>query len=189
MTSIKKIEFTAFLFSILIGFAACKNNDAAETRNIQLLKDTSAFHNNISSDTSKTTQTRLIQRHEKEHNHVYPEGTNPVNSGSSNSANTGSANSGNTGSANSGTSSSGNASSNANSGTVSNGTSTHTQATHKQGWSKGAQDAVIGGVGGAIGGAIISKKKGTGAAVGGVIGAAGGYILGHEKDKKDGRVK
>jgi len=48
---------------------------------------------------------------------------------------------------------------------------------------------VIGGVGGAIGGAIISKKKGTGAVVGGVIGAAGGYIIGRSKDKKDGRVQ
>jgi hypothetical protein len=48
---------------------------------------------------------------------------------------------------------------------------------------------VIGGAAGAVGGAIISKKKGTGAAVGAVVGAAGGYIIGRQKDKKDGRVK
>jgi hypothetical protein len=48
---------------------------------------------------------------------------------------------------------------------------------------------VIGGVGGAIGGAIISKNKGAGAAIGGAVGAAGGYIIGRDKDKKDGRVK
>jgi hypothetical protein len=40
-----------------------------------------------------------------------------------------------------------------------------------------------------VGGAIISKHKGTGAAIGAAVGAAGGYIIGHEKDKKDGRVK
>jgi hypothetical protein len=48
---------------------------------------------------------------------------------------------------------------------------------------------VIGGVGGAVAGAVISKKKGKGAIIGGVVGAAGGYILGRSKDKKDGRVQ
>lgn len=64
-----------------------------------------------------------------------------------------------------------------------------TQSSKKKGWSKGAQGAVIGGATGAVGGAIISKHKGTGAAIGAAVGAAGGYIIGHEKDKKDGRVK
>lgn len=54
-----------------------------------------------------------------------------------------------------------------------------------RGWSSAAKDATIGGVGGAIGGAIISKKKGKGAIIGGVLGAAGGYILGRKKDKAD----
>jgi hypothetical protein len=57
----------------------------------------------------------------------------------------------------------------------------------KEGISKGAKGAIIGGVGGAIAGAIITKK-GKGAVIGGVIGAAGGYILGRKKDKQDGRV-
>lgn len=48
---------------------------------------------------------------------------------------------------------------------------------------------MIGGATGAVGGAIISKHKGTGAAIGAAVGAAGGYIIGHEKDKKDGRVQ
>ncbi|MEP6615236.1 MAG: YMGG-like glycine zipper-containing protein [Ginsengibacter sp.] len=62
-------------------------------------------------------------------------------------------------------------------------TTTPTPAPEKKGWSNAAKGATIGGVGGAIGGAIISKKKGTGAIIGGVIGAAGGYILGRKKDK------
>ena len=44
---------------------------------------------------------------------------------------------------------------------------------------------MIGGVGGAVGGAILSKKKGLGAVVGAVVGAAGDYIIGKNKDKKD----
>ncbi|MEO6134020.1 MAG: glycine zipper domain-containing protein [Ginsengibacter sp.] len=54
----------------------------------------------------------------------------------------------------------------------------------KKGWNKATQGAVIGGAAGAVGGAIISKKKGLGAVIGGVVGAAGGYILGKKADKK-----
>lgn len=57
----------------------------------------------------------------------------------------------------------------------------------KKGWSKAAKGAVIGAGAGAVGGAIISKKKGLGAVIGGVVGGAGGYIIGRSKDKKDGR--
>ncbi|MEO6328446.1 MAG: YMGG-like glycine zipper-containing protein [Ginsengibacter sp.] len=57
--------------------------------------------------------------------------------------------------------------------------------TEKKGWSNAAKGATIGGVGGAIGGAILSKKKGKGAIIGGAIGAAGGYILGRKKDKNE----
>ncbi|HEY8688938.1 MAG TPA: YMGG-like glycine zipper-containing protein [Chitinophagaceae bacterium] len=53
----------------------------------------------------------------------------------------------------------------------------------KKGWSNAAKDATIGGVGGAVVGAVISKKKGKGAIIGGILGAAGGYILGNKKDK------
>jgi len=69
--------------------------------------------------------------------------------------------------------------------TVANTTTGQPAETKKKGWSSAAKDATIGGVGGAIGGAIISKKKGKGAIIGGVLGAAGGYILGRKKDKKD----
>ena len=55
----------------------------------------------------------------------------------------------------------------------------------KKGMSNSAKDAIIGGGAGAVGGAIISKKKGKGAIIGGLLGAGAGYILGKNKDKKD----
>ncbi len=58
----------------------------------------------------------------------------------------------------------------------------------KKGWSDAAKGATIGGVGGAVAGAVISKNKGKGAIIGGVVGAAGGYILGRRADKKSGRA-
>ncbi|MDQ6812241.1 MAG: YMGG-like glycine zipper-containing protein [Bacteroidota bacterium] len=67
------------------------------------------------------------------------------------------------------------------------GTQNAPVATRKKGWSKAAKDAAIGAGVGAVGGAIISKKKGLGAVIGGVVGGAGGYIIGRNKDKKDGR--
>ena len=56
-----------------------------------------------------------------------------------------------------------------------------------KGWSNAAKDATIGGVGGAVVGAVISKKKGKGAIIGGILGAAGGYILGRKKDNADAK--
>ena len=64
---------------------------------------------------------------------------------------------------------------------------TTTTTAKKKGWSSRAKGAVIGGAAGAVGGALISKHKGTGAVVGGVAGAAGGYIIGNEIDKKKNR--
>lgn len=66
-------------------------------------------------------------------------------------------------------------------------TKTETKTVQKKGWSNKAKGAVIGGVGGAVVGAAVSKKKGKGAIIGGVVGAAGGYIIGNEKDKKQKR--
>jgi outer membrane protein with glycine zipper len=60
--------------------------------------------------------------------------------------------------------------------------------TEKKGWSKTAKGAVIGGVAGAAGGAVINKKnRAAGAVIGGVIGAGTGAVIGNEMDKKDGR--
>jgi hypothetical protein len=72
---------------------------------------------------------------------------------------------------------------NPNNGTNNGTTSGTPQPQAKKGWDNATKGAVIGGAGGAIGGAIISKKKGKGAIIGGIVGAAGGYILGRKKDK------
>jgi hypothetical protein len=75
------------------------------------------------------------------------------------------------------------------SGTTSEGSGETAQVEKKEGWSKAAKGAVIGGVAGAAGGAILNKKnRVAGAVIGGVIGAAGGYGVGRTMDKKDGRI-
>ena len=51
--------------------------------------------------------------------------------------------------------------------------------------SNSTKGAIIGGGAGAVGGAILSKKKGKGAIIGGILGAGAGYIIGKKKDKKD----
>ncbi|HEX8462508.1 MAG TPA: YMGG-like glycine zipper-containing protein [Segetibacter sp.] len=84
-----------------------------------------------------------------------------------------------------GTSSGSGTSTSSSSGTgVYDGTASTPVPAKKKGWSNSAKGAVIGAGAGAVGGAIISKKKGTGAIIGGVLGAAGGYIIGKNKDKK-----
>jgi hypothetical protein len=56
--------------------------------------------------------------------------------------------------------------------------------------SKAAKGAIIGTVGGAAAGAIISKKnRALGAVIGGVAGGATGYTIGRAQDRKDGRVQ
>lgn len=61
-------------------------------------------------------------------------------------------------------------------------------AKEKKGISKAAKGAIIGGVAGAVGGAVINKKNRVlGAVIGGVAGAAGGAVIGRGMDKKDGR--
>ena len=58
------------------------------------------------------------------------------------------------------------------------------------GMSKAAKGTIIGTVGGAAAGAIISKKnRGAGAVVGGIVGGATGYTIGRSKDKKDGNIQ
>lgn len=54
--------------------------------------------------------------------------------------------------------------------------------------SKAAKGAIIGGVAGAVTGAVVNKKNRVmGAVIGGVAGAAGGAVIGRGMDKKDGR--
>lgn len=171
MMSVNFFKYVLLLFTISSVFYACKSNAGNETRNIQLLSDSTTYRNNIKSDTatgvSPVKKASVTTIHKSTGNHNSTVHTN----GNGNTSNNNSASTSN----------------NSNSGSNEK-TSTTTTSSQKKGWSKGAQGAVIGGATGAVGGAIISKKKGTGAAIGAVVGAAGGYIIGHEKDKKDGRV-
>ncbi len=181
---IKKV-FLPILF--LISFAACNSNEKTDTRDIQLLSDSTAYHNSISSDSAKIKNESPVPATTIHSNAAasHSSSTSEKVSKSSTSSNSGTV-------SKSATSSSGTVSksgTSSNSGTASNSGSSTSQGTQKKGWSKGAQGAVIGGATGAVGGAIISKHKGAGAAIGAAVGAAGGYIIGHEKDKKDGRVK
>ncbi len=68
------------------------------------------------------------------------------------------------------------------------GTASAPATTQKRGISKAAKGAIIGGVGGAVAGAVIGKNA-KGAGIGAVVGAAGGYIIGRSKDRRDGRVR
>jgi hypothetical protein len=184
------------LLSILIisGLAACKSDPKLDSanRDIQLLTDSTVYNNNTFSDTAATAHVEKAPLKITEPPHavvrtkksisskntvvapVYsqpsiapvattpPVETAPVPQTATVGTNT------ETGA-------------DSNSGTV----ATTPQVEKKKGWSKAAQGAAIGGVSGAVGGAILSKKKGLGAVVGGVIGAAGGYIIGKGMDKKD----
>lgn len=87
------------------------------------------------------------------------------------------------------TSSTSPASETAGGGTMSSESSDAAKASEKKGWSKAAKGAVIGGVAGAAGGAVINKKNPVvGAVIGGVVGAGGGYVIGRKMDKKSGRI-
>ncbi|TCZ64778.1 glycine zipper domain-containing protein [Flaviaesturariibacter aridisoli] len=84
---------------------------------------------------------------------------------------------------NSTTSSSGATTSGSSTGT-SGGTATATPK--RKGISGTAKGAIIGGVAGAAGGAIINKKnRAVGAIVGGVVGAGAGALIGNKLDKKN----
>jgi hypothetical protein len=144
----------------LVVFAACKSKNDANTRNIQLLPDSSAYNNNSNTDSIKMRE----NTEEAGSRYCYHPKESTTNQNVSEKTQS-----------SSGT------------GTTSNNSTTTTQSTKKKGWSKAAQGAVIGGAAGAVGGAIIAKHKGTGAAIGAAVGAAGGYIIGRNKDKKDGR--
>ncbi len=76
----------------------------------------------------------------------------------------------------------------ADNGTMSSESANTAKAPVKEGWSKAAKGSVIGGVGGAVAGAVINKNnRAVGAVIGGIIGAGGGYAIGRGMDKKDGR--
>lgn len=187
---------------IITGFAACKSDQKIDSqdRDIQLLSDSTVYaNNNIFSDTTVTVKSEVepeevsetpgvirktkravtVARKKSNTPPVYtsnnhtpavtpPVATPPiVTTPSGNAENSGTVGSGD----------------NSNTGTA----TTIPQPEKKKGWNKATQGAVIGGVTGAVGGAILSKKKGLGAVIGGVVGAAGGYIIGKGMDKKDNK--
>ncbi|MEO9003943.1 MAG: YMGG-like glycine zipper-containing protein [Ginsengibacter sp.] len=159
------MKIILFAFALLTAFTAC-NSKKSETRDIQLLADSTANNNNMNSDTSNMTQalkTPATAPVTGAPGRVVPQKTTSSGTGS-------------------------NTSTSSNSGSGNTSTQTTQTTTRKKGWSSAAKGAVIGGGAGAIGGAIISKKKPVqGAVIGGVVGAAGGYIIGKDIDKKNGR--
>jgi hypothetical protein len=170
--------------------AACQTGPSPDenSRNIQLLTDTTAYRNNVFSDTAVTAKAEIVPAKISDKPRVIiirtekslpaksvvtaPVYTQPSSVPATSTEPIATAP----------------ATGNSKSETGGGGVASVPEVAKKKGWSKAAQGAAIGGVGGAIGGAIISKKKGLGAVVGGVVGAAGGYIIGKNMDKKDNRL-
>ena len=167
-------------------FTACSNESSLETNKDVVVTDTTGMYNsNAATDTGAvltneqpvTTEPKVITRTQTRT--VYVDRTPKQTTQKTTQKTTQSqqqTQANNTGADNSGSASNG-------SGTDASTTSTSQPAEKEKGMSNSTKGAVIGGVGGAVTGAILSKKKGKGAIIGGVIGAAGGYILGRKKDK------
>lgn len=200
---IKLIIMKNFLLSLALitGFAACNNTPKQDdSRDIQLLTDSTSYRNNFYSDTSSTVNNEPIPAAEakaeprvititKRIIYIPAKTTNtapvyhpevstppvtttlpsplpePATTTTDNTVQTGNATSGGT-----------------------EPVATTTIPAKKKGWSSAAKGAAIGAGAGAIGGAILAKKKGLGAIVGGVVGAAGGYIIGKDIDKRNNRL-
>jgi hypothetical protein len=188
---------------VITGFAACKSDPGLsnQNRDIRLLSDSTAYNNNVFSDTNNTAQAEIISEKVTEKplqivrtksavkrtakiRTAVPASNQvttvpPVASASpvATPPIVAPATTQNT--------TVDNSSSTGTSQTASTGTETKVEK--KKGMNKATQGAIIGGVAGAVGGAIISKKKGVGAVIGGIAGAAGGYIIGNKMDKKDNR--
>lgn len=192
-----------FLLSIAIvtGLAACNSESQpiAEKNDIHLLPDSTAYNNNMYSDTASakaavlpakvnSAPTKIVYITRKTiYTPVSTRKENPVNTTPAATSQTTPVPA--TTTTNAGTTTSpaaqtgGTLPGNAGSGTA----RTTTQPAKDKGWSSAAKGAVIGAGTGAIGGAILSKKKGKGAIIGGIVGAAGGYIIGKNIDKKNNR--
>lgn len=197
---LKTMKNLLLAFFVIIGFAACKSDPDknSQNRDIRLLPDSSAYNNNVFSDTTVNSQEDLIpakiaeqpqepvrikkavKRTGKIHTATPTTQTTnvppvvaaaPVSTPPIVSA-----------PASTQTPTVDNNPISGASQTASTGDETKVEK--KKGMNKATQGAIIGGVAGAVGGAIISKKKGVGAVIGGIAGAAGGYIIGKKMDKK-----
>ena len=188
---------------VITAFAACKSNSDQndQTRNIQLLSDSTAYNNNVLSDTNKVVTAEPVPEKVSEKPRtivivktVEKRAANPVKIATASPVpdqvsniptaatppvvTTPAPEKTTVDKPATGTNSSETAS-----------TGSETKVQKKKGLNKASEGATIGGVGGAVGGAIISKKKGLGAVVGAVVGAAGGYIIGKNMDKKDNKFE
>jgi hypothetical protein len=164
-------------------FAACNNTDLETKKDVVTTDSTIMNNSNVSTDTATTVTNdepvvaaplapapKVITRTKTVYVDRTPKTTAPVTQQQTNNSTVPTTNTGTT-------------TAPSTTGTTTTGTTT-APVEKKEGMSNSTKGAIIGGVGGAVGGAIISKKKGKGAIIGGVIGAAGGYILGRKKDKK-----
>lgn len=191
-----------FLLIILIatGLIACKNKpDSSEQRNIQLLPDATSYSNNVLSDTNSMVKAEVVPQKIGEKSNTKtivrtivierpaaPNGNTRVATKRENDATPVTiAEPAPTSQENNPVSGKDNSASTETSGTATSSNGEKVQK--KTGMNKAAQGAIIGGVTGAVAGAVISKKKGLGAVVGGIAGAAGGYIIGKKMDKKDNK--
>jgi hypothetical protein len=152
-------------------FFACNNNPKSDLNsNKVMLIDTSKMYNsNVLTDTGSVIHATALPKNNNQN--LQPAGNNYSGTPAPVHRNTARYNSNNVSTAT----------------TSSSTTATSAPVRRRRGWSHAAKDATIGGVGGAVAGAVIDKKHGQGAIIGGVVGAAGGYILGRSKDKKEGR--
>ena len=152
------------MMMVVASVAACKSKSSTEgeTKNLIMLPDSSRMNNSYLTDTGKVSAAAIRNGNTTVVTHSTP----TRNTGSSHST------------SNTSTSTT----------TTSSASTAPAAAPAKKGWSKAAKGATIGGVGGAVAGAVIGHNA-KGAIIGAAAGAAGGYIIGRGQDKKDGRVK
>ena len=189
---------------IITGLAACKSNaDKSQQRDIQLLPDPGSYTSNILSDTNSVVKAEAVPEKISEKPNTKtiirtivierpaPQNS-PVREATKHESNTAPVVNADPVSAppvkNDSASQNTSVDNSSTAGTSGTATSSDGEKVQKKaGMTKATQGAIIGGVAGAVGGAVISKKKGLGAVVGGIAGAAGGYIIGKNMDKKDNK--
>ncbi len=157
-------------FMLAATFVACKSKtDLDANKNVILVDTTGMYKSNMMTDTGSVIETTTLTKGNQNMAVANTRTTNTNRSTTTRNNRNGSGSSTTT--------------------SRNNNTSTGQTTTRRRGWSHAAKDATIGGVGGAVVGAVISKNHVKGAIIGGVLGAGGGYILGRSKDKRDGRVR
>lgn len=163
--------------SMMFSFSACGNNSEPE-REIQLMQDSTSFDNNPDTDIAPANEPELT---------VAPESSTPASAGAAPAAkrtNKPAPVINQTRPAETAAQTPEVATEPAPA-EVTETAKEEPEVAEKKGMSKTAKGAIIGGAAGAVGGAIISKKKGVGAVVGAATGAAAGAIIGKQQDKKD----